>query len=71
MSNISDLSFEAAYEELQGIVEKLESGELSLEESVNLFERGKQLSDHCQSVLDQAELRVNQLSDDGEVSALS
>lgn len=66
----NDLSFEAAFEELEMIVAKLESGELSLEESVTLFERGRTLSALCQSLLDKAELRVNQLTDDGSVSPL-
>ena len=70
MSDTSELSFEAAYEELEAIVAKLESGELTLEESVTLFERGRRLSDHCQAILDKAELRVNQLTDEGEVKPL-
>jgi len=70
MSNINELSFEAAYAQLEAIVTKLESGELSLEESVNMYEQGKKLSDHCQKILDDAELRVNQINDEGEVSAL-
>ena len=70
MSDINELSFEAAFEELETIVAKLESGQLTLEESVTLFERGRQLSDHCQTVLDKAELRVNQLTDSGDVTPL-
>jgi exodeoxyribonuclease VII small subunit len=64
------LSFEQAFEELETIVAKLESGELTLEESVTLFERGRKLSAHCQSLLDKAELRVNQLTDDGQMTSL-
>jgi exodeoxyribonuclease VII small subunit len=67
MSDISELSFEAAYAELETIIAKLESGELPLEESVALFERGRTLSEHCQALLDKAELRVNQLTNDGRV----
>jgi exodeoxyribonuclease VII small subunit len=70
MNDTNELSFEAAYEELEAIVAKLESGELTLEESVTLFERGRKLSDHCQSILDKAELRVNQLTDEGEIRPL-
>jgi exodeoxyribonuclease VII small subunit len=70
MSDISELSFEAAYAELETIIGRLESGELSLEESVELFERGRMLSDHCQTLLDKAELRVNQLSSDGRIEPL-
>jgi exodeoxyribonuclease VII small subunit len=38
-----------------------------LEESVTLFERGRKLSEHCQALLDKAELRVSELKDDGQV----
>jgi exodeoxyribonuclease VII small subunit len=68
--NSSEISFEAAFEELETIVAKLESGELTLEESVTLFERGRKLSAHCQALLDKAELRVNQLTDDGMIAPL-
>lgn len=71
MSDISELSFEAAYDELEAIIKKLESGELSLAESVELFERGRRLSDHCQALLDKAELRVNQLTGDGRIEPLA
>jgi exodeoxyribonuclease VII small subunit len=70
MSNIDALSFEAAYAELEKIIDQLESGDLSLEESVTLFERGRKLSDHCQALLDQAELRVNQITESGDVQPL-
>ncbi len=70
MDTIEELSFEVAFRELEEIVNKLETGELSLEESVNLFERGRKLSIYCQTALDKAELRVNQISDDGTVSVL-
>lgn len=67
---INDLSFENAFDELDSIVARLESGELTLEESVGLYERGRKLSAHCQTLLDKAELRVSQLNDDGVMSAL-
>ena len=70
MSDINELSFEEAFAELETIVGKLEAGELALEDSVNLFERGRKLSAFCQKILDKAELRVNQLTDEGEVDAL-
>jgi exodeoxyribonuclease VII small subunit len=68
---LDQLSFEQAFEELNSIVQQLESGELTLEESVTLYQRGRTLSAHCQALLDRAELRVNQLNDDGSVTALS
>ncbi len=67
MSNIDELSFEAAYAELETIITQLEAGDLPLDDSVTLFERGRQLAEHCQELLDKAELRVNQLTDDGEI----
>ena len=70
MSDINELSFETAYEELESIITKLESGDLPLEDSITLFERGRQLSEHCQSLLDKAELRVSQLTPDGRVEPL-
>jgi exodeoxyribonuclease VII small subunit len=70
MNAINELSFESAYAELETVITKLESGDVPLEESVELFERGRQLSDHCQALLDKAELRVNQLSNDGRLEPL-
>lgn len=60
---IAALSFEAAYGTLQEIIARLESGAPTLEESVSLFERGRLLTEHCQRLLDQAELRITQLAD--------
>jgi exodeoxyribonuclease VII small subunit len=70
MSDINELSFEAAYAELESIIQQLEQGDLPLEESLAHFERGRQLSDHCQALLDKAELRVKELNDAGEVEPL-
>jgi len=53
--------FEAALDELEQIVGKLERGELKLEESLQLFERGVALTKACRQSLDQAELKVRQL----------
>jgi exodeoxyribonuclease VII small subunit len=71
MSDISALSFEVAFAELEQIISKLETGDLPLEESVVLFERGRQLSEYCQGLLDKAELRVNQLTQDGQATPLN
>ena len=59
-----DLTFEAALTELQNIVTKLEDGKLTLEESVDVFEYGQQLTAFCQQVLENAELRVRQIAED-------
>jgi exodeoxyribonuclease VII small subunit len=51
-------SFERELEDLEAVVKKLESGDLPLEESLKLFERGVSLSDSCRKQLDAAETRV-------------
>ncbi len=63
MNDLSQLTFEAAYDELESIIARLEEGDLPLEESMSLFERGRQLSDYCQKLLDSAELRITQISE--------
>lgn len=57
-----DLSFEAAFEQLQTTVKKLESGELSLEKSLQQFEEGVRLTRHCQDQLAAAEQRIEILT---------
>lgn len=54
-------SFETLYQELEEAVRRLEAGEMSLEESLTLFERAAQLAEQCNTLLDQAELRVQRL----------
>lgn len=71
MSDMRELSFEAAYAELEQIVLRLEADDLPLEESVALFERGRKLSEHCQTLLDEAELRVSKLTDDGRLEPMA
>jgi exodeoxyribonuclease VII small subunit len=56
------LKFEEAMRRLQEIVGKLESGEVSLEESMKLFEEGAKLSSQCYQLLDKAEQQVTQLA---------
>ena len=56
-------AFEDALEELEAIVEKMEDGEPSLEESLKLFERGMDLTRRCQAALDDAEQRIRTLAD--------
>jgi exodeoxyribonuclease VII small subunit len=57
----TETSFEEAFAELEAVVQQLEERELSLEESIALYERGQLLARLCQERLDQAELRVEQL----------
>jgi exodeoxyribonuclease VII small subunit len=63
--------FEKALEELESLVEQLESGELSLDQSLQRFKRGVELTRHCQGVLDKAQQTVEQLlQPDDESSAV-
>ena len=66
MKKVAELSFEQAFVELEATVAQLERGDLSLEESIALFERGQALAAHCGQQLDTAELKVQQLSPKGE-----
>ena len=63
--SVDKLRFEEAFEELAGLVEQLEGGELALEASLALFERGRALAAHCSRLLEQAELKLRQLAPDG------
>ena len=63
---IEELSYEKAFTELEEIVRKMEKGDLSLDESLALFERGQVLAARCGKLLDTAELKVKQLVPDGE-----
>lgn len=58
-------SFEEQLTALEGVVERLERGELSLEESVKLFEDGVRLSNACKKELDAAEGRIQVLVEQG------
>lgn len=70
MSDIKELSFETAYAELEQIISQLDEGKLPLEETIGLFERGRKLAEHCQSLLDVAELRISQINDEGRLDPL-
>jgi len=63
------LAFEEALAELEQTVAQLESGDMTLEASLALFERGQRLAIHCGRLLDQAQLRVEMLTADGEIVA--
>lgn len=57
-------SFEQALDELDGLVRRMESGELTLDESIAAYKRGAELARLCQSKLAQAELDIRQLEGD-------
>lgn len=71
MSNTAgELGFEEAFRELEGLVDTLERGELSLEESLRAYERGLALHKVCQQTLDSAMRKVEILSrKDGGLAA--
>ena len=58
---IESLSFEAALKELEGIVARLEQGEVDLEDSIALYERGQALKSHCDKKLKSAESRLEKI----------
>jgi exodeoxyribonuclease VII small subunit len=59
--------FEAAIAELEGIVKKLEEGDLPLEQSLQLYERGVHLSRYCHARLEETERRIEILNERGEI----
>ncbi len=59
--SVVDLTFEQAFAELEESVRTLERGDLPLEESLTLYERGQELVAYCAKLLDEAELKVQQV----------
>lgn len=62
---VDQLTYEAAFAELQTIIEALEGEQRSLDDATSLYERGQALVKRCGELLDQAELKVRQLSGAG------
>ncbi len=64
------VTFESCLDELEKVVKELEGGDLSLERSLELFERGMELSDTCRKQLEEAETRVEMLiRKEGKITA--
>jgi len=61
-ADIQKLSFEEALKALEEIVSKLESGEVSLEESIEIYTRGTHLKRHCENKLKLAEARIEKIT---------
>ena len=59
---VEQLSYEAAFSELDGIIATLEENQRPLDEAMALFERGQALAARCAALLDQAELKIRQLT---------
>lgn len=70
-SQIVGMSFEDALRALEGVVRRLESGEATLDESIELYERGEKLRAHCQARLDAAQARIETIvaGPDGKAGA--
>ena len=60
-TDVNGLSFERAVEELESIVARLERGDVALEESIKIYERGEALKKHCEKLLSAAEARVEKI----------
>ena len=58
---IASLSFEDALRSLEDVVRRLESGEVPLDQSIELYERGEVLRAHCQARLDAAQARIEKI----------
>lgn len=63
MAEKERLSFEEALKTLESIVEQLENNEITLEDSVKLYEEGVKMSKFCTEILEQAELRIEQVNE--------
>jgi exodeoxyribonuclease VII small subunit len=65
-SEITDLSFEKAIEDLTGIVNEIETGQVSLAESLERYEKGMAMIKHCRGILLDAEKRIEQIAENEE-----
>ena len=66
---ITEMSFEDALNELEGIVGRLERGDAPLEESIIIYERGAKLKAHCEGKLKDAQMKVDKIVLDGKGNA--
>lgn len=71
VSDIAGLTFEEALRALEEIVRSLESGEVPLDKTMDLYERGEKLRAHCQARLDAAQMRIDKIvsGPDGQAAA--
>ena len=60
--DISAKNFETALAELEDIVSKLEGGQVDLEQSISIYERGEKLKMHCEALLKKAEARIEKIT---------
>lgn len=62
LTDIAKMPFEAALKELESIVDRLEKGEVALEESIELYVRGEALKSRCDALLKDAEMRIEKIT---------
>lgn len=67
--DIQQLSFEQALSELESIVDRLETGDVALEESIEIYQRGAQLRAYCDEKLKSAQARIEKITGDGSTTA--
>ncbi len=60
-TEVKDLSFEQAVAELENIVARLERGDVALDQSIAIYERGEALKKHCEKLLSAAESRIEKI----------
>jgi exodeoxyribonuclease VII small subunit len=60
-ADIAEMSFEDALAELEGIVRRLESGQVKLDDAIQSYERGARLKQHCENKLNEAQQRVDRI----------
>lgn len=65
-ADIAKMSFEAALEELEAIVSRLEDGDIDLDKSIDAYERGAALKAHCDQKLAEAEARIDKIVTNAE-----
>jgi exodeoxyribonuclease VII small subunit len=63
-NDVAELPFEKALAELETIVQRLEKGDVALEESIQIYERGEALKRRCETLLREAEARVEKITRD-------
>lgn len=69
-NHVAALTYEQAFEELENTVKQLEAEIQNLDQALLLFERGQALAKHCADLLEKAELKVQQLGEDGDLQVL-
>jgi exodeoxyribonuclease VII small subunit len=69
--DIATMPFEQALAELESIVDRLERGEVALEDSIAIYERGEALKRHCDALLKNAEMRIEKITQSADGKALS